>query len=88
MWRHLVAKFPTNASGATWWLNFQQMHVVTLADDDSNFNTSLKFLQRAGFVGFAPSGTSLLTSPTMDLHVKLNFVFLNFILFEDLTSMR
>ena len=22
MWRHLVAKFLTNASGATWWPNF------------------------------------------------------------------
>ena len=31
-----MAKFLTNASGATWWLNFQQMHVVTLADDDTN----------------------------------------------------
>ena len=27
-WRHLVTKLFTNASGATWWLNFQQMHVV------------------------------------------------------------
>ena len=31
MWRHLVAKVLTNASGATWWLNFQQMHVAELA---------------------------------------------------------
>ena len=31
MWRHLAAKFHTNASGATWWLNFQQMHVAPLA---------------------------------------------------------
>ena len=29
-----MAKIFTNVSGATWWLNFQQMHVVTLADDD------------------------------------------------------
>ena len=28
MTMHVVAKFLTNASGATWWLNFQQMHVV------------------------------------------------------------
>ena len=27
-WRHLMAKFLANTSGATWWLNFQQMHVV------------------------------------------------------------
>ena len=27
-WDHLVTKFLTNASGATLWLNFQQMHVV------------------------------------------------------------
>ena len=39
MWRHLVAKFLINVIGATWWLNFQQMHVVTLADDDTNSNT-------------------------------------------------
>ena len=25
---HMLAKFLTNASGATWWLNFKQMHVV------------------------------------------------------------
>ena len=31
-----MAKFLTNVSGATWWLNFQQMHVVTLAYDDTN----------------------------------------------------
>ena len=28
MWRHLVAKFLTNASGALWRPNFQQMYVV------------------------------------------------------------
>ena len=27
-WRHLVDKFPTNASGATWWSNFLLMHVT------------------------------------------------------------
>ena len=28
MWRQLVAKFPTNASGATWWSNFLLMQVA------------------------------------------------------------
>ena len=28
--RHLVAEFPTYASGATWWPNFQQLQVVSL----------------------------------------------------------
>ena len=27
-WRHLVAKFVTNASGATWWPNFEPMQVA------------------------------------------------------------
>ena len=28
LWHHPVAKFLTNASGANWCLNSQQMHVV------------------------------------------------------------
>ena len=27
-WRHLVDKFPTNASGATWWSNFLLMQIA------------------------------------------------------------
>ena len=29
MWRHLVAKFLTNANGITWWTNFLLTHVTS-----------------------------------------------------------
>ena len=36
MWRHLVAKFPTIACGATWWPNFKLKHVVPPGDQISS----------------------------------------------------
>ena len=36
MWRHLVAKFRTNTSGATWWLNFEKIQVAPPRGQISN----------------------------------------------------
>ena len=36
-WRHLVAKFASNASGAIWWSNLQMMQVVASGKQICNY---------------------------------------------------
>ena len=39
-WRHLVAKFGTNASGTIWWPNLQLMQVARPSGDNFATNSS------------------------------------------------
>ena len=49
MWRHLVAKFVTDASGATWWPNLEPMQVAffLLAEEITQFKEAIPWVRCA-----------------------------------------
>ena len=58
-WRHLVAKFGTNASGAIWWPIFQLMQLMQVAPSCGQFFNSCKWRHLVAKFGTNASGATI-----------------------------
>ena len=75
MWRHLVAKFGTNANGTIWWPNLEPMQVAFfLAEEIARVKESIPWVRCAA--GNVFIGNLLLVIPASSyLHIIFNGIF-------------